>query len=183
MKPYVHCFILAGLLTVGCQRSAGPTATETGSAERGGSASSGAVEIPAHTQFYVRFDKTVDSAKVKQGDLVTGTLDQAIVAGGGEVLPRGTKLGVRVTNAQLAQSAGSVGLLTLNIENVRHAGAEYQVKALPVTVETSPLTQAADPKAQIPHTPLTQKQGRANAVLQPDQALLFETTDPFSVKP
>lgn len=141
------------------------------------------MEIPAHTQFYLRFEKTLDSAKAKQGDLVTATLDQPIVAGGRDILPKGTKFGVRVTNSQLAQAPGSVGLLTFNVESVRHGGAEYQVKALPVTVETSPVSSNVDPKAQIPNTPLTEKQGRANAVLRPDQALLFETTESFSVKP
>ncbi len=140
------------------------------------------VEIPTHTQFYLRFDKTLDSAKVKQGDLVTATLDQPIVAGGRDVLPKGTKFHVRITNAKLAQAAGSVGLLTFNIESVQHNG-DYQVKALPVTVETSPVATAVDPNAQIPHTALKEKQGRVNAVLRTDQALLFETTESFSVKP
>lgn len=183
MKLYGYCVVLAGLLTVSCQKQAGTTAAETSSADRGGTAAAGAIEVPAHTQFYVRFDKTLDSAKVKQGDLVTGELDQAIVAGGRDVLPKGTKLGVRITNAQLARAPGSVGLLTFNIETVRHGGAEYQVKVLPVTVETSPVKEGVDPNAQIPHTALKEKQGRANAVLRPDQALLFESSDAFSVKP
>lgn len=181
MKTYVHCFLLAGLFTVGCQKQTSPT-SETGSADRSAAAKT-ALEVPAHTQFYLRFDKTVDSAKAKQGDLVTGTLDQPIVAGGQDLLPKGTSFKVRITNVQLASAPGSVGLLTFNVENVRKGLSEYQVKASPVTVETAPVTTQTDPNAQIPHTPLTQKQGRVNAVLRPDQPLLFETTEAFTVNP
>ncbi len=173
MTKNIYLLIVAGLFAVGCQQQ---TSTEAAPA-------SAAIEVPSGTQFYLRFDNTLDSAKVKQGDLVNAELDQPIVAGGRDVLPKGTKFGVRVTNAQLASAAGSVGLLTFNIETARHGDANYQVKALPVTVETAPLKAAVDPNAVIPHTPLTEKQGRANAVLRPDQALLFETTAPVSVKP
>lgn len=183
MKLYGYCFVLAGLLLAGCQKKADTPAAETASADRAKAPGNGTVEIPSGTQLYLRFDKTVDSAKVKQGDLITGTLDQSIVAAGRDILPRGTKFGVRITNAQVASAAGSVGLLTLNIETIRHGGAEYPVQATPVTVETSPVKTAVDPNAQIPHTPLTEKEGRANAVLRPDQALLFEMKAPVSVKP
>jgi hypothetical protein len=183
MKPYVHCVLLAGLLTAGCQRPASTASAETGSADRTRTNNAGTVEVPARTQFYVRFDKTLDSAKVKTGDLVIGELDQPIVAGGRDVLPRGTKLDVRVTNSQLASAPGSVGLLTLNIETIKHNGGDYQLQATPVTVQTSPVDKQVDPNAQVPHTPLTEKEGRANAVLRPGQALLFETTAPVSIKP
>jgi hypothetical protein len=184
MNRYAPFLLLAGLLAVGCQKPAGTIQTE-GSADRSAPSSErpGAIEIPRGTQFYVRVDKTLDSAKAKQGDLVEGILNSSIVAGGREVLPVGTKLGVRITNSQIASAPASVGLLTLNIETIHHGGANYDVKAAPVTVETSQVEQQVDPNKQIPHTPLTEKQGRANAVLRSNQPLLFETTDPIFVKP
>lgn len=185
MNRYAPLLLLAGLLAAGCQKSAVTTQTE-GSADRSANSSgqpSGTVEIPRGTQFYVRVDKTLDSAKAKQGDLVEGILNSSIVAGGREVLPVGTKLGVRVTNSQLASAPGSVGLLTLDVETINHGGAKYQVKATPVTVETSQVQHQVDPNKQIPNTPLTEKEGRANAVLQPDRPVLFETTEPVFVKP
>src|SRR4051794_40810852 len=172
MTKYVHLLLLACLFAVGCQRQTGTEPATTGSADRTAPSQGGTVEIPSGTQFYLRFDKALDSAKVKQGDLVTAELDQPIVAGGRDVLPKGTKFGVRVTNVQLAKDAGTVGLLTFNIETAKHGGADYQVKALPVTVETSPLKTGVNPNAVIPHTPVTEKEGRANAVLRRDQALL-----------
>jgi hypothetical protein len=183
MNKYVHFLVLAGLFASGCQKPASTTAANEGTADRSGSARSGTVEIPARTQFYVRVDKALDSAKAKQGDLVKGTLDSPIVAGGREVLPRGTDLDIRVTNAQVASTPGTVGLLTLDIETVHHGGGDYRVKATPITLETSPVQHSINPNKQVPHLPLTEKQGRANAILDPDRAVLFETIEPVFVKP
>lgn len=183
MTKYVYIVVLAGLFASGCQKPARPTTADEGTADRSGSSRAGTVEIPARTQFYVRVDKTLDSAKAKQGDLVKGTLDSPIVAGGREVLPHGTDLDIRITNAKVASEPGSVGLLTLDVETAHHRGADYRVKATPVTVETSPVAIKVQPDQQIPHLPLTQAEGRANAVLDPNRALLFETIEPIYVKP
>lgn len=178
MKTYVHCVVLAGLLTSGCQRDTGTPATE-GSSDR----QTGAIEIPAGTQFWVRVDQTIDSSKAKQGDLIKGVLNTSIVAGGREVLPLGTDLGVRITNAKVADQAGSVGLLTLDVETIRHGGNEYRLDAAPVTVETAPVKQGVEPGRQLPNLPLTEGQGRANAVLEPNRPLLFISDAPVFVKP
>ena len=61
--------------------------------------------------------------------------------------------------------------------------AKYDVKATPVTVETAQLEHDVDPNAQMPGLPLTQKQGRVNAVVRPGRSLLFETTEAFTVHP
>jgi hypothetical protein len=183
MKRYAHFFLLAGLFAAGCQRQAGPTAEETGSVDRAGAARDGTVEVPAHTQFYVRVDKTLDSSKVKQGDSVRGTLDSSIVADGREVLPRGTDLGIRITNTQVASAPGSVGLLTLDIETVRHDGKEYAIDVDPVTLQTSPVDRTVNPDRQLPNLPLTEGQARANAVLDTDRAILFVLNHPLHIKP
>ena len=73
---------------------------QTGEADR---TSSSAIEVPSHTQFYVDFDQTLDSAKIHQGDVVTGVLHSPIVAGGRDLFPKGTKLDVRVTKFKDSQ--------------------------------------------------------------------------------
>lgn len=184
MNKYASFVLLAGLLGAGCQRQAS-TAAADGSADRSANngAPSGTIEIPRGTQFYVRSGKTVDSAKAKQGDLVEGILNSSIVAGGKEILPVGTKLDLRVMNSKLASEPGSVGLLTFDVEVIHHGGADYRLKASPVRVETSPVKDQVQPDKQIPNLPLTEKQGRANAVLNPDRPLLFETLEPVFIKP
>src|SRR5690348_9567549 len=73
------------------------------------------VDIPAKTDLYLRLDHGVDSAKAKVGDRVAARLESPIVVNGRDVVPKGTKFELRVTNSQVAREKGSVGLLTLEV--------------------------------------------------------------------
>jgi hypothetical protein len=66
MGKYVYCIVLAGFFAVGCQKQASTAASEeANSADRSESPNAGTVELPVHSRFYLRFLKTLDSAKVK----------------------------------------------------------------------------------------------------------------------
>jgi hypothetical protein len=179
VKPsFVYCLIAAGLLASGCQRQA-----ETSNAEGTADREAARVEIPAGTHFWVRVTRTVDSAKVKSGDVVKGVLSTPVIAAGREVLPAGTGVDIRVTNSEIAQEAGSAGVLTLELAAVRHQGDEYPIKAEPYRLATAPVQQDVEPGRLLPHLPLTERQGRANAVLEPAHTLVIAITEPLFVKP
>jgi hypothetical protein len=68
-------------------------------------------------ELYLRLDHDIDSAKSKMGDRVASRLESPVVVDGRDVLPKGTKFELRVTNSQVAREKGSVGLLTLEVDS------------------------------------------------------------------
>ena len=132
------------------------------------------VEVPAQTDLYLGIDRSLDSAKTQVGDVVSATLESAVVAGGREAIPKGTKFLLRVTNSQVAREKGTVGLLTLQVESFRLNGREQEIRSLPVTEQTPPLREGV----RTPGIP-REDQARANAVIPANRVILFVTTDAF----
>jgi hypothetical protein len=165
---YITVFSLA---LAGCNR--------VGSADR--AANQQSVDIPAKTELYLRLDHGVDSAKSKVGDRVGSRLESPVVVDGRDVLPKGTKFDLRVTNSQVAREKGSVGLLTLEVDSFSLNGHTYPVKATALTEQTKPLPVSAPPNAQAPHLPLREDQAQSNAAVNTQRVLPFVTTEPVRI--
>jgi hypothetical protein len=159
--------------------AAGAACTRVGSADR--SANQQPVDIPAKTELYLRLDRAVDSAKSKVGDRVAAHLESPVVVDGRDVVPKGTKFDLRVTNSLVAREKGSIGLLTLNVDSFSLNGHNYPVKATALTEQTKPLPGSADPNAQAPHLPLREDQAQSNAAVTTQRVLPFVTTEPVHI--
>lgn len=96
---------------VGLFLSAGVQTAERLAAE---ASSSQQVTIPAGTRLVIRMTDTVDSSRHGAGHRFRGQLESALVVDGQTVVPRGTFLHGRVTQAQ--QSGRMVGRSALSIE-------------------------------------------------------------------
>ncbi len=95
---------------VGLFLSAGVQTAERLAAE----ASSSQVTVPAGTRLVIRMTDTVDSSRHGSGHRFRGQLESALVVDGQTVVPRGTFVHGRVTQAQ--QSGRAVGRSALSIE-------------------------------------------------------------------
>ncbi|MDJ0941455.1 MAG: hypothetical protein QNJ00_16960 [Woeseiaceae bacterium] len=95
---------------VGLFLSAGVQTAERLAAE----ASSRQVTVPAGTRLVIRMTDTVDSSRHGSGHRFRGQLESALVVNGQTVVPRGTFVHGRVTQAQ--QSGRAVGRSALSIE-------------------------------------------------------------------
>ena len=95
---------------VGLFLSAGVQTAERLAAE----ASSRQVTVPAGTRLVIRMTDTVDSSRHGSGHRFRGQLESALVVDGQTVVPRGTFVHGRVTQAQ--QSGRAVGRSALSIE-------------------------------------------------------------------
>jgi hypothetical protein len=74
--------------------------------------------VPAHTEVVVRLQKTIDSAKVHNGDIIDATLSAPVRTSDGKTLPAGTRVGVTVLAAAPAGKIESRGELTLQLTHV-----------------------------------------------------------------
>ncbi|MGI8743097.1 MAG: hypothetical protein ACR2NN_11120 [Bryobacteraceae bacterium] len=135
---------MAAVVLASCQKA--PDRIESGSpATAGSSGGTGAeTEIPSNTALWVQLEKALDSSKLKVGDHFTGKLAEAIVFNGRDAVPKGATVNGHVTNTQSAQGQGSSGLLSLELDSLSVRGADYSVKANPVTLQSAPLTTDSD---------------------------------------
>lgn len=143
-RHYASYFILlAAVILASCQKAS--DRPDNGSPAAAGSApnSGGEVEIPSNTALWVQLEKALDSSKLKVGDHFTGKLAEAVVLNGRDAVPKGTTVKGHVSNRQPAQGQGTSGLLSLELDSMSVRGADYNIKANPVTLESAPL--ATDP--------------------------------------
>ena len=138
-KQYGYLVILAAVSLVSCQKTpdaaqgSSTAATETQTAERA------EAEVTPDTVLWVQLQKDLDSSKLKTGDHFSGQIAEDVLVGGKPVIPRGSKVKGRVTNAAVAQSTGSAGLLSVVLDSVDVHGRNYDISTKPVTLEGVPV--------------------------------------------
>jgi hypothetical protein len=74
--------------------------------------------LPAHAEVAVRLHKAIDSANVRNGDILDATLAAPVRASDGSTLPVGTQVGVTVLAVAAAGKLQSRGELTLQLTHV-----------------------------------------------------------------
>lgn len=76
------------------------------------------VSLPANAEVAVRLLKTIDSAHVRNGDMVDATLAAPVHTSDGHTLPAGTRVGVTVLAVAAAGKISSRGEVTLQVIHV-----------------------------------------------------------------
>ena len=137
-KKYAcYLIVLAPVVLLSCQKAAERTESGPAPAATGNQVSAQSeTEIPSNTVLWVQLKKDLDSSKLKVGDQFTGDLAEAVVLNGRDAVPKGSTVKGHVSNKQSAQTQGSVGLLSLELDSLSLRGTEYKIKATPVTLET-----------------------------------------------
>lgn len=100
------------------------------------------VVAPAGTVLRVRLDQTLDSERSRPGDRFTGVLESPVVAGGTELLPKGTLIEGHVLSAHQSGRNGEDSLLVLTLDSYERAGRYY-------ALATNSLTRSAHPGSRI----------------------------------
>ena len=139
-----YILILAAAVLISCQKAPDRAESGTPAAADGPSGARAETEVPANTAVWVQLEKALDSSKLKVGDRFTGTLAEAIVLNGKDLVPKGCSVKGHVSNRQTAQAEGSSGLLSLELDSLAVRGTDYQLKANPITLEAAPLQAGAD---------------------------------------
>jgi hypothetical protein len=175
-KYACYLFVLAAVVLVSCQKASeraesGPPPATAGNA----TSAQSETEIPANTVLWVQLKKDLDSSKLKVGDKFTGDLAEAVVLNGRDVVPKGATVKGHVSDKHSAQSQGTSGRLTLELDSLSVRGTDYQVKANPVTLETPPL--ATDAVKDTPVAPAVE-----NAYAPKKGILQFFLTEGLRVK-
>lgn len=141
-KQYGYFVILAAVSIVSCQKtpdaaqSSSPAATATQTSERS------EAEVTPDTVLWVQLQKDLDSSKLKTGDHFSGQIAEDVFVGGKPVIPKGSPVKGRVTNAAVAEAPGSTGLLSVVLDSVDVRGRNYEVSTKPVTLQGVPLQQS-----------------------------------------
>lgn len=160
IKQYGYLVILAAASIVSCQKTPGAaqgsstSATETQAAERS------EAEVTPDTELWVQLQKDLDSSKLKTGDQFSGQIAEDVLVGGKPVIPKGSHVQGRVTNAAIAQSPGSAGLLSVVLDSVDVHGRNYDISTKPVTLQGVPLQQGRA------STPVDSAYAPKNGILQ-----------------
>ena len=144
-----HILVLATALLVSCQKTPDRAESGTPAAANGQNDARAETEIPANTAVWVQLEKALDSSKLKIGDRFTGTLAEAIVLNGRDLVPKGSPVKGHVSNRQSAQGEGSSGLLSLELDSLALRGTDYQLKANPITLESAPLRAGTDKSSPV----------------------------------
>jgi hypothetical protein len=140
-KQYGYFVILAAVSIVSCQKApdaaqgSSTAATATQTSERS------EAEVTPDTVLWVQLQKDLDSSKLKTGDHFSGQIAEDVFVGGKAVIPKGSTVKGRVTNAAVAQSPGSAGLLSVVLDSVDVHGRNYDISTKPLTLQGVPLQQ------------------------------------------
>jgi hypothetical protein len=118
-----------------------PDADSRGNDSRGNydaprQASSGAL-IPNDTRITVRMIDTVDSEKARLGETFRASLDEPIVVGGREVIPRGADVLTKLVTDQKSGKIEGRTILTLAIQTITVDGRPVDVTTSDVQTESS----------------------------------------------
>jgi hypothetical protein len=76
------------------------------------------VYLPAHQELAVRLEKAIDSAHIRNGDMLAATLTAPVKSSDGRSLPAGTQVGVTVLAVAAAGKISDVGEITLQVTHV-----------------------------------------------------------------
>lgn len=166
----VSSLLVAGLFLGGCSQSSVNARSEA------------PVQLPADTRVDVRVDRDLDTAKVKQGDRFTATLDRELVQDGRTVVPKGTDFQGEITAASAAQSAGDTGKLGLTLKSFRVGVKTYQIETNPYYFQTSPMKTDPATLKQDKNIPASIPGQLQNAFVPKDSILTFALRQPVDLK-
>src|SRR5574340_457409 len=88
-----------------------------------------AQSVPAGTQLQVRIIENLDSSKTRTGEVFHGTLEQAVVANGRTVFPRGADVTGKVLKAHPSGRLSDPGVLELALTSIRSGSVNYPVSS------------------------------------------------------
>jgi hypothetical protein len=80
------------------------------------------VYLPAHQDIAVRLEKTIDSAHLRNGDMLAASLTAPVRTSDGHSLPAGTRVGVTVLAVAPVGKISSHGEITLQVTRVGSVG-------------------------------------------------------------
>ena len=105
---------------------------------------SGANSLAAGTAINAELEKSLDSKKAKVGDAVTARTTQEVTADGKPVLPKGTKLVGRVTEATARGKGDSTSTLAVQFDHAELKGGQQvqlqaQVQAIAAARAAAPM--------------------------------------------
>jgi hypothetical protein len=118
--------ILLGLtlgLTVGACGS--PQTPEAAAAAAAAAAPK--VAVPSGTAITIRLDQSLSTDQNKSGDTFGAILDEPVVAGGAEVIPKGTRFTGHVTTADTSGRLEGRGVLGITLDSFELNGRTYPV--------------------------------------------------------
>lgn len=138
--------VIFALAMAGCSSAPTPSQSETtgqpGSTSPGGSDSAAKptggmsqlttpsappVELPSGTIVTVRLDQALSTRSNNTGDSFAASLDEPVMAGGKEVLPKGTKFTGHVTTADASGRLQGRGALGITLDSFDLKGRNYPV--------------------------------------------------------
>ena len=85
------------------------------------------VELPSGTAVTVRLDQGLSTARNREGDKFAASLDEPVVEGGKEVLPKGTKFTGHVTTSDASGRLKGRGVLGITLDSFEWKGQNYPV--------------------------------------------------------
>jgi hypothetical protein len=85
------------------------------------------VELPSGTAIAVRLDQALSTASNKAGDTFAASLDEPVMEGGKEVLPKGTKFTGHVTTSDASGRLQGRGVLGITLDSFDFKGQNYPV--------------------------------------------------------
>lgn len=84
-------------------------------------------ELRAGTVLQVRIDQALSTARNKAGDTFDASLAEPVLAGGKEILPKGSRVSGHVTRAQSSGRLKGRGVLGITLDSVEHNGTTYRI--------------------------------------------------------
>jgi hypothetical protein len=114
--------------------AARPSAFAKNSARRPAPAENLELLIPAGTQIRVRLAQTLSTKYTRPGGAFAATLDNAIVAGGRVIVPRGTPFTGAIVASKSSGLFGGRALLELRLLSFRMDGVTYPVASAPAAM-------------------------------------------------
>jgi hypothetical protein len=121
--------MLAAALVVlaGCSKKEEQTTPAVGTGTASKSAPRAAVTVPAETQLEVRTITSLSSKESQAGGTWEGTLEQPVVAGGKEVIPKGADVTGKVVNAVPSGRLKQRAALSVTLTSIKVGGKSYAI--------------------------------------------------------
>ena len=135
-------FLIAGMLQVGCSK----TATNEPNAEEGKTAEKKAekkaerarpaetsVTVPAGTELAVVLDQSLSSNGSHAGDEFDATLSDPVLVDGKTVIPKDARVKGRVVEAQASGRLQTPAQLSVTLTSIEIGGAPHELETAPIT--------------------------------------------------
>jgi hypothetical protein len=133
--------VFLALVLAACTNAPTPQSeTNSGETKPGGTKPAGGIsemakpparqlELPSRTAVAVRLDQALSTARNKTGDTFEASLDEPVMEGGKEVLPKGTKFTGHVTTSDASGRLQGRGVLGITLDSFDLKGQNYPVES------------------------------------------------------